>query len=200
MMEFTKEQLKNEEWRDIVIMQDGKVYDFTNLYQVSNIGRVRSLNYRRWGVMKVLKPHDNGGYLDVMLCKNGEHKRFLIHRLVSTMFIPNDDPVHKTQVNHINENRQDNRVENLEWVTPKENVNHGTRNERASKKMTNGKNSKKVICIETGEVFESINEIQRRLGLAQNSICRCCNGTQGTCGKLHWKFYSDYLIEQLMVN
>lgn len=91
---------------------------------------MRSLWYGR---IKVLKPAINKGYLQVELRKDGKRKGFLVHRLVVTSFI---GPIPKgMEVNHINEDKRDNRLENLELVTHKENINFGTRNERVAKQI-----------------------------------------------------------------
>ncbi len=84
-------------------------------YQVSNMGRVKSLNFRRTGKEQVLKSNPDGGYCLVTLCGKSRY----IHRLVATAFIPN--PENKPEVNHINHNKRDNRASNLEWVTSDEN-------------------------------------------------------------------------------
>lgn len=124
-----------EIWQDIVIEKNGIVHDYTGLYQVSNKGRVRSL---RRG--KIISQGTNRGYYRVQLYKNGERNDFQVQRLVATAFIPN--PENKPEVNHINENKLDNRVENLEWVTHEENVNHGTRNNRISQAHKDRYNNK----------------------------------------------------------
>ena len=96
--------IDNEHWKDI----DG--YD--GMYQVSDLGRVRSKKYGRW---KVLKNGTTGsGYLTVCLFKDNKVKGLLVHRLVAQAFIPNSDET-KTIINHRNECKSDNRVENLEW-------------------------------------------------------------------------------------
>ena len=105
----------NEIWKYI----DG----YEGLYKVSNLGRVKSLNYRRSGKERMLKPGNTGdGYLFVILYKNGKIKYFTIHRLVANAFLENPD--HKSDVNHKDENKTNNRVDNLEWVTRKENINY----------------------------------------------------------------------------
>lgn len=189
-----------EEWKDIVIEKNGVIYDFTGKYQVSNLGNVRSLNYKgNVGKIGILKPkRSKNGYLFVSLFVNGKEKKqknYYIHRLVATAFILNDDP-NKTEVNHIDENSQNNHYSNLEWVTPKENSNHGTRTERAIKHR-----KKRVICVENGQVFDSIADVERKTGLSNSSISGCCRGKYyKTVGGYHWQYYNDYLIEQLIVN
>lgn len=109
---LTTATTEREVWRDI----DG--YD--GLYQVSNMGRVRSCKYGKW---KVLKPATiNKGYFFVNLWRNGEGKHYLVHRLVAEAFIPNPDD--KPQVNHINGVKNDNREVNLAWCTSSENRQH----------------------------------------------------------------------------
>ena len=117
------EPSKIEIWKDI------KGYE--GLYQVSNRGRVRRIffinNVTEKEKIKVLTPlKHNRGYLSVSLCKNGKQKMRLIHRLVAQAFIENK--FNKKEINHINGNKKDNRVENLEWVTSKENTKHAIEN------------------------------------------------------------------------
>lgn len=104
MENFSKTELKNEKWKDI----DG----YNGAYQVSDLGRVRSKKYGRWKVLRARK--NTNGYLSLMLCKNGNAKRFSVHRLVADAFIANDN-IFNTEVNHKDENKQNNRVSNLEW-------------------------------------------------------------------------------------
>lgn len=101
---FTDTELENEVWRDI----DG--YD--GMYQVSDLGRVRSRKYGSWKVIREKK--DKNGYLSVMLSKNNNQKRHRVHRLVASAFIPNDDES-KTIINHRDECKHNNRVSNIEW-------------------------------------------------------------------------------------
>ena len=103
-MEYTDIELKNEQWRDV------EGYD--GVYQVSDLGRVRS---RKSGEWKMLRPgKDMDGYLMVVLCKDGKTSTRKVHRLVAQAFIPNDDET-KTIINHRNSIRDCNRVDNLEW-------------------------------------------------------------------------------------
>ena len=100
-------------------------------YEVSNYGNVASLNYAQSGKRKLLKPiRDKQGYLHVHFSVNGKQSGFPIHRLVAMAFIPNEN--NYPEVNHIDENKTNNHMDNLEWVTPKMNSNHGTRNLRIS--------------------------------------------------------------------
>ena len=122
-------KFNKESWKDI----EG----YEGLYQISNLGKVRSLNrivqgtndYFQKGIE--LKPIDNGKYLFVTLRKNGNKKIFYIHRLVAEYFV--DNPNNYNEVNHIDENKHNNSYNNLEWCTHKYNANYGTRNERIAK-------------------------------------------------------------------
>ncbi len=171
-----------EEWRDVV--------GYEGLYQVSNLGRIKGLK-DRWGNYreKILKLEiTSQGYCRINLNKKGKGKKYMVHRLVAQAFIPN--PNNLPQVNHINEIKNDNRVENLEWCTSEYNVNYGSRTERASKS-----NSKKVKCITTGEIFDSINIIKEKYNISTCHIGDCCKGVRKSCGKhpvtgeeLVWEF------------
>ena len=131
----------DEIWIDIKFTDTDSIeYDYTGLYQVSNLGNVKTLEkYDRLGrkynekIKKLRK--EKSGYIRVQLTKNGENKFFAVHRLVAYMFIQNDDPKNKVQVNHINEDKSNNTVENLEWCTASYNTNYGTRNERVAEKL-----------------------------------------------------------------
>lgn len=104
-----------EIWKDIP--------EYEGLYQISNYGRVKSLNYRRMNKENILKPRvDKKGYIHYALKKNKMTKEYKAHRLVALMFIPN--PCNKKQVNHKDFNKQNNFVDNLEWCTNGENQKH----------------------------------------------------------------------------
>lgn len=108
--------MKNEEWRDI------KGYD--GKYQISNTGRVKSIDYRNTGTSKELSLKCNRGYFEVELCKDGKGKFFKVHRLVAIAFLPN--PQNLPCVNHKDENPSNNHVDNLEWCTPRYNSTYGS--------------------------------------------------------------------------
>lgn len=163
---------------------------YENLYEVSNLGRVRRLESvvtNKNGVKlkvpgKLLKPGTNTcGYLLVNLCKNGIRRNFLIHRLVSQAFLPNPDK--KPQVNHLSEDKQNNSVENLEWCSAKENTNYGTRNKRASEKL-----SKPVLCIELNQIFPSLTEAARHFNATSSNLHYALNGKTRTCAGYHWEY------------
>ena len=109
-------------------------------YLVTSFGRVLSL---KQGNLKEKKQVNNGhGYLHVLLYKNGKQYHKIVHRLVAQTFIPN--PNNKPQVNHIDENKTNNHVSNLEWITQKDNINYGLHNEKIRKYRIGKKHSKET--------------------------------------------------------
>ena len=167
-----------EIWKDI----EG----YEGLYQISNLGNVKSLNYNKTGKERILTPQKNNkSYLKVGLCKQAKSKTYKIHRLVAQAFLPNQNNL--PQVNHKDEDKQNNAASNLEWCTNKYNSNYGTRNKRvAESNINNPKRSKQVLCVENGVIYPSTMELQRQLGLPQQNISHCCNGKRKTCGGFHW--------------
>lgn len=103
-MKYTDNEIAHEQWKDI--------FGYDGMYQVSDIGRIRSKKYGRWKMLKHRKTIY--GYLQVALCKDGKPKNIPVHRLVANAFIPNDN-IFNDQVNHKDENKENNRVDNLEW-------------------------------------------------------------------------------------
>ena len=178
----------NEEWRDI------KGYE--GKYQVSNLGRVKSLNYNHTKKEEILSNvPDAQGYLKVNLYKNGKKRTFTIHKLVAFHFI--DNPSNYKEINHLDENKQNNIVDNLEWCTRKYNQNYGTRNKRVSEKIKGSKNgsSRKVQCITTGKKFNTLKEAAEYYSINIDNISKCCRGKQKSAGKhpdtgekLKWRY------------
>ena len=133
---------------------------------------------------KSLRSHDNGhGYKTVCLCIDGKPKTYYVHRLVASAFVenPNDYP----EVNHIDEDRGNNRAENLEWCTSKYNKNYGHRAERFGRRR-----GRPVVCLETGQVFYSSGDAGRNMGIRREDIHACCTGYRNThsAGGYHWAF------------
>lgn len=164
-----------EIWKDVV--------GFEGLYQVSNLGNVRSER-------KVLKPlKRRHGYLSVFLYdRKGDYKQVSIHRLVAEAFIPN--PNGYAEVNHKDECKTNNVATNLEWCTHKQNSSHGTRGERIGKANKNGKRSKPVVAIDMfGNVafeFPSIQEANRN-GFDASAVCISAKTGAARCGYL-WRY------------
>ena len=168
-----------EEWKDII--------GYEGIYQISNKGRVKSLNRidsRGHKVNeKILRPGKRNNYLHVRLCKDGKFKDYKIHRLVAQAFLPNPDnlPV----VNHKDENKLNNNVENLEWCTQKYNVNYSG---------TAGRPGKKIICVETQQIFDSSEDVIRRMfnGKGYSSNIRDhLNGRNKSAYKYHFKYIEE---------
>lgn len=162
-------------------------------YQVSNMGRVKSLNYNRTGKEKILKP-SKCRYVMVGLNKDGKSKHFSVHRLVASAFIPN--PNNLPYINHINEIKTDNRVENLEWCTAKYNANYGTTQIRRAEK-------KKIRILQftkDGEFvrkWDSARDIERELKLNQSHISSCCKGKiYKSVGGYKWHYHYKSLWER----
>ena len=185
----------NEIWKTAVY--DSEIYE--ELYKVSNLGRILSLNYRNTGKSELMTPFDSGdGYLKVQLWKNGKYKTCSVHRLVAETFLEN--PENLPEVNHIDEDKTNNRVDNLEWKSHRDNCNHGTRNQRAAKAKINGKKSKKVLQFTlSGEFIRewpSIHECERN-GFNRGAVAACCHGKQKTHKGFLWMFADDYKEKQL---
>ena len=177
-----------EIWKTAIY--DGEIYE--GLYKVSNLGRILSLNYQNTGKPVLMTPFEVGtGYLQVQLWKNKEYKTCLVHRLVAETFLKN--PENLPHVNHKDEDKTNNFVflnedgsvdkekSNLEWKSHKDNMNHGTRNERIAKANTNGKLSKRVLQLSlSGDLikeWESTRECERN-GFDHSHVAKCCNGKQ----------------------
>lgn len=171
-----------EIWKDI------KGYE--NLYQISNLGNVKSLgnggsNASKEKFLKLTK--DTCGYLQVGLCKQGKRKMCRVHRLVAENFI--DNPNNYPMINHKDENKTNNNVENLEFCDVAYNNNYGTRNIRAAESCRNHPNrSKQVLCVDTSIIYPSVNEVQRELGFKSGNISSACNGKRKTCGGYTWRY------------
>ena len=196
-MEMNNKIMENMEiWKD--------VENYEGLYQVSNLGRVRSLErdiYCQNGTFhqhlkeKMLVPVlDRYGYQFVGLYKNGKRKKITVHRLVAEAFLPNLE--NKPQVNHKDENPLNNCVDNLEWRTSKYNINYGTRTarqiqNRRSYKLGDNPRAKSVFCVELNKTFDCAQRAQEELGIDRKCIGKACTGKQKTAGKFHWRYVDE---------
>lgn len=165
--------MRKEYWRPVV--------GYEGLYEVSNWGRVASLNYRgKKGWWHLLTPVLNKyGYLQVTLCKDEKQTTARVHLLVWDAFVGEDRT--GLDVNHIDENKENNSLWNLNLMTRKQNNNWGTGNKRRSKALTNNPaRSKAVIAknpvtLKVVYEFPSTNEAGRN-GYDQSNVVKCCNG------------------------
>lgn len=170
-MNYSNQETNKEIWKPIK--------DYIN-YEISNFGKVKSL-YKNI----ILNPEIRRGYYAVQLYKNSKAKHFQIHRLVAIHFIKN--PNNLKYVNHKDENKLNNNVNNLEWCTASYNINYGTCIERAIKKKSipvyqYDKNGNYL------NYYSSIMDAERKTGIYNNNIVKCCKGERKTAGGYIWKY------------
>lgn len=160
----------------MIFLKGRKIRDFPN-YTVTRTGDVYNSKGQK------LKPLLSGkGYARVSLSNESvKHKRMSVHRLVADAFIENPDKL--PQVNHLDENKFNNSVGNLEWSTPLDNLNHSHVIEKASAAKYH-----KVRCKTTGKVYGSIKEACDELGLHHSNLVACCNNRRRRCGGLEWEY------------
>lgn len=192
--------LDGEIWKDVV--------GYEGLYAVSNLGRVAS--YERYVVgsrrkcmrfnkARIMSPRKsktyNGGYYAVELKRDGQAQRFYVHRLVASHFIKNNDPL-KKEVDHIDCNTLNNKLENLRWVTHSENQRNKNTLEKFSKSHTGKPILARwiaVVGIKGDEIvkFATLKEA-KAFGFHPSAICRCCKGKQSQHKGYRWNYLSDY--------
>lgn len=181
-----------EIWKDII--------GYEGWYQVSNLGRVRSIDryvngngincdfqFMKGKLRKLRKNHN--GYWVVMLRKNSKAKEFLVHRLVAEAFIPN--PENLPYINHKDENPANPIVTNLEWCTPQ----YNTRYSNVIEKIVPFKYRKVVqFDLDMNEIhrWDSLKEAAKSINRAQQNISRCCRGRCKTCGGYKWRYEDEY--------
>lgn len=196
--------MSNETWRPCV--------GYEGLYEVSNMGEVRSLKrkvqYKAYGKDmvrtqkgRILSQINKDGYRQVSLWKDGKNKIWRVHRLVALAFIPN--PNNKPFINHLDEVRDNNCVENLEWCTPAENLSYGTARERGRETQIRGWRERKYHTSlsercrpfgkysKSGEllaIFMSANDAERSMGKSSSCIWKCLHGYLRTAYGYKWEF------------
>lgn len=168
---------------DEIIKSTRPIPDFEG-YRITTDGEVFSLKCNRFLKGKI----DRYGYKVVALSKNGKSHHKTIHRLVAMTYIEN--PLNLPCVNHINENKLDNRVENLEWVTVKENNSYGTRNKRIS----DTKCRKPVVQIlpdGTEIKYKGVKDAWRQTGIRWSQIANVCKGKTSQTRGTKWRYANE---------
>ncbi len=156
-------------WRDVP--------GYEGLYQVSRAGEVRNAKGH------TLKPSEApNGYFHVCLSREGKVKGFSVHRLVASAFLPN--PAQFPEVNHINGDKSDNRIENLEWCT----ISHNRLHSFYELNNESCKPKRRVMCLDTGEIFPSVAAAARSVGAKKQNITLCCQGQRQQTHGLRWAY------------
>lgn len=146
-------------------------------YMVSNLGRVKHND-------RILKARmSTAGYYYYSFWKHNKEKRDFMHRLIAKAFIPN--PNNWNEVNHKNGIKTDNRIENLEWCTHKYNMRHSLLI------LKNKRKSRHIKCVETGEIFESLNDFEKRTGLCGAAIHRNIKHKSKTSYGYTWEYTDE---------
>lgn len=156
------------------------VKEYEGYYEVTDSGEVY-----RTGKTQRLRPHEYCGYLYVELSKHGKTKKHRVHRLVAEAFIEN--PENLPQVNHKDENKHNNNVNNLEWCTAKHNSTYGTRTARANK--TRG--CRPFRCEETGIVYENQSDCAREIGVNVGNLNSHLHKRRGSVAGCHFCFIEE---------
>lgn len=168
----------SETWVDIV--------GYEGLYSISNLGRVAS---HQWGKYRILRQRTGArGYLRVNLSKDGILKTFKVHRLVAEHFLPN--PGGLIEINHKDEDKSNNRFDNLEWCTRSYNVNYGTRisKQRVSviKPVVQYNRTGQVIAL-----YDSLTQASRAVGISVQYIAACCKRKYPHAGGFIWRYLTE---------
>ena len=166
------------------------VKGYAGLYEVSNLGRLRSLPRKgtKGGIISATYSNTKH-YAHVPLTKNAKGRTVSLHRIVAEAFIPN--PENKPQVNHKDGNKRNNAVDNLEWATPEENMQHAFRTGLKDTKAAVAANSRSVAQIIEGKViktFSSVREAEKATGASNQNIIKVCQGSRRMAGGFEWRY------------
>lgn len=168
-----------EVWKDVV--------GYDGLYQVSNMGRVKNIE-----TQQVLKHFICNGYPRVGLSKENKHKNFYVHRLMAQAFLKN--PNSHPQINHKDEVKTNNYIDNIEWCSQKYNLNYGT----ARQRMVYARSKPIIQKNKQGEIikaYPSASQAQRETGISDRNICGCLNGNRKLAGGFMWE--RDIVLEKI---
>ena len=179
---YTPAEFETEVWKPIVY----RGIDYTDRYEVSNLGRIRTLYYTTPYIRKQVV-NSKSGYCECSLPVQGTKYHYTtVHRIVKEVFdpVPNMD---KLEVNHIDECKTNNRLSNLEWMTSKENCNYGTRNERMGKKT-----SRPVLCLETRQLFRNQEEAAKCVSTDVGEMSQHLNKKRQCIKGKHFVRVEDY--------
>lgn len=167
--------MNNEIWKDIK--------EYEGLYQVSNLGNVK----RKKDNYVFKKNKNSSGYRVVTLTKNKMEKSVSVHRLVANAFIPN--PKNKSQINHIDGNKMNNIIDNLEWCTASENMEHAYKNNLEilkGKKIIQYDNNINII-----KIWNKISDAEKQLNISHGKISMVCRGKRNKAGGYIWRYYNE---------
>ena len=154
---------------------------YEGLYEVSNEGNIKTL-HKRYKNKSILKQSKGSrGYLLVTLNKNKKQTTKNVHRIVADAFLEN--PQNLPCINHKDQDKTNNNVNNLEWCTYQYNNTYKDRLKKSALRR-----SIPVVCVETGVIYESGADAGRKTGIRQSKISCCCNGNRKTAGGFHWSF------------
>ena len=191
---FNLEDLPGEKWENVGVVKN---VDFKKQYETSNFGRVKSCGSEDGHTRKekILKQSTNRrGYKFVNLSKNGNNTVVFVHTLVANAFLCNDDPVNKTEVNHIDENTRNNCAYNLEWCTHLYNMRYGTRTERTKKPVFQFDLDGNFI-----KRWDSIIEAEQE-GFKRGGVCLCCNDKISKYKGFIWIYEKSYMSDKKILS
>lgn len=160
--------------------------NYEGLYEINKNGQVRAVKRK----VILAQTYNNRGYLKVGLSKDGKRTTKGVHRLLMETFNPIDNMEDMT-VNHINHIKDDNRLENLEWLSKADNVKEAYQAGLHENKHLGGNNKRAVQCIETGEVFESMAAAARAVNLASSGKIGDAIRDKSLCKGRHWRWYNE---------